>query len=49
MFTMEFHPGEGGEDSKLFADELMAAVSKYAVNAGAQLDQAVRTLTFRRL
>lgn len=49
MFTMEFHPGDGGEDAKLFADELMSAVFKYATNSGTKPEEQARTITFHRL
>ena len=30
MFTLEFHPAEGGQDSELFASELASAVAKHS-------------------
>ena len=30
MFTLQFHPAEGGQDSELFAQELASAVAKYS-------------------
>lgn len=30
MFTLEFHPSEGGADSELFAVDLASAVAKYS-------------------
>ena len=30
MFTLEFHPAEGGKDSELFAQDLASAVAKHS-------------------
>lgn len=49
MLTIEFHPGDGGDDAKLFADELYTAIIKYATQAGAQPVSAARDITFHRL
>lgn len=46
MAIMEIHPGEGGADAQMFADELAAAVGKYA---GVSPVSDGTTLTLHRL
>lgn len=49
MFTMEFHPAEGGKDSELFALDLASAVAKFGNLSLEQSGRVVRLTTSHRL